>query len=138
LLFAYSEDIESGLLELIFPLDNRRSEYDIRPQLIGYLGGEAGTGINGSRSVVEISRKKGVARALWKHWHLPVPVFVRTYYHGAIKKSLSVPIYISLFTSPQFVLANPSLQAENRTHVPSVSHPILSCILGRILLACFC
>lgn len=44
LLYAYSQDIASILPEPMLPSDFDRSPYNIKPQLIGYIGGEAGTG----------------------------------------------------------------------------------------------
>jgi hypothetical protein len=44
LLFEYSKDIESSLDEAMYPITHSVDPYLIKPQLIAYLGGEAGTG----------------------------------------------------------------------------------------------
>lgn len=44
LLYEYSRDIDSALNEPIFPHGHIRQPYQIKPQLVAYLGGEAGTG----------------------------------------------------------------------------------------------
>jgi len=44
LLYAYSQDIADALSEPILPLVVNASPYELKPQLIAYLGGEAGTG----------------------------------------------------------------------------------------------
>ncbi|RLN54320.1 hypothetical protein BBJ28_00017710 [Nothophytophthora sp. Chile5] len=44
LLFAYLKDIENESKTALFPDDHRRAPYAIKEQLIGFLGGEAGTG----------------------------------------------------------------------------------------------
>ncbi|ETK83252.1 hypothetical protein L915_11499 [Phytophthora nicotianae] len=44
LIYAYSEDIESTSSEASFPISTRPVVYDIKDQLIAYLGGQAGTG----------------------------------------------------------------------------------------------
>ncbi|RLN14065.1 hypothetical protein BBJ28_00016772 [Nothophytophthora sp. Chile5] len=44
LLYAYLKDIESETKESLFSSSTRRDPYAIKDQLVGYMGGEAGTG----------------------------------------------------------------------------------------------
>jgi hypothetical protein len=44
LLYAYSTDVADVLCEPMYPASYRAKPYEIRPQMIAYLGGEAGTG----------------------------------------------------------------------------------------------
>lgn len=44
LLYAYSTDIQAALHEPMYPATHTAEPYDIKPQLVAYFGGEAGTG----------------------------------------------------------------------------------------------